>query len=56
MHCILQDAIVAIKAMCLIKRWGLQQTGATLILFGIAVVKVNATPDATGAMKERLVF
>ena len=56
MHCVLQDAIVAIKAIRSIKRRGLQQAGLALGLFDVAAFKVNATADAAGVMKERLVF
>ena len=56
MHCVLQDAIVAIKAMRSIKCRRLQKAVAALLLFGVMAIKVNAAADAAGVMKEGLVF
>ena len=56
MHCMLQDAIVAIKAMRLIECWGLLKAGTALLLFGIEAIKINPAADAASVMKERLVF
>jgi hypothetical protein len=56
MHCLLQDAIVAIKAMRSIKCRRLQKAVAALLLFGVMAIKVNPAADAAGVMKEGLVF
>jgi cytochrome c biogenesis protein ResB len=56
MHCMLQDAIVSIKAMRSIKRRRSQQAGAALMLFGAIAIKINPAADAARVMKERLVF
>jgi hypothetical protein len=56
MHRLLQDAIVAIKAMRSIKCRRLQKAVATLLLFGVMAIKVNTAADAAGVMKEGLVF
>jgi hypothetical protein len=52
MHCMLQDAIVSIKAIRSIKCRRLKQAGAALILFGATAIKINPAADAAGVMKE----
>jgi hypothetical protein len=39
-----------------IKGWRLQKAVTALILFGAIAIKINPAADATGVMKERLVF
>jgi hypothetical protein len=55
-HSLLQDTVVSIEAMGLVKCGWMLEADATVVWLNLAGVILDATADATRVMKERLFF